>query len=220
MHDAGAGIKMKAAQWAALETAHPDIAPIPLQLREQTIELRVAAGTLVAGLGTRPQYMYFIHAGEIRLQRLSIKGVEIVLQRCASGFVAEASLESTAYHCDIVAVDDSDLLCFPIALFREQLRADDSFARYWMSTLAREVRSLRARCERLALRSARERVQHYIEAEGRNGQFELRQTRKAWAAELGLTHEALYRTLSAMVAADTLVMATHQGKLLLTLKAV
>jgi CRP-like cAMP-binding protein len=25
--------------------------------------------------------------------------------------------------------------------------------------------------------------------------FELTQTRKAWAAELGLTHEALYRTL-------------------------
>lgn len=201
-----------------MEAEHPDIAPIPAQLREQATELDVAAGKIVAHVGSRPRFMYFIRIGEIRLRRLSINGAEIVLQRGIHGFVAEASLASPAYHCDIVAVVDSMLLTFPIKPFAELLRTDASFAHYWMTSLAREVRSLRAQCERLALRTARERIQHYIESEGHGRVFELSQTRKAWAAELGLTHEALYRTLSAMVAEGTLVMEAGE-MLVLRLKS-
>jgi hypothetical protein len=51
----------------------------------------------------------------------------------------------------------------------------------------------RSQCERLALNSAADRIEHYIESEGRDGRLELKRTRKAWAAELGLTHEALKR---------------------------
>jgi CRP-like cAMP-binding protein len=191
---------MIAADWSALEAVQPTLASIPLSLREQAAALRVAGGSLLAGLGSRPQSMYFIHSGELRLRRLSMNGTEIVLQRASSGFIAEASLESQAYHCDVVAAQESYLVVFPIRPFVAQLRIDTSFAQFWMSMLAREVRALRAQCERLALRSARERIQHYIESEGNDGRLELRQTRKAWASELGLTHEALYRTLSAMAA--------------------
>jgi len=205
-------------QWSALEAVHLDIAPIPAQLREQASELHVAAGMIVANLGSRPKFMYFIRAGEIRLRRLSINGAEVVLQRGTYGFVAEASLATAAYHCDIVAVEDSVLLAFPIKPFAELLRTDTSFANYWMTTLAREVRSLRAQCERLALRTARERIQHYIESEGRDGRLELRQTRKAWAAELGLTHEALYRTLSSMTAEGAVRLETSANRVVLLVK--
>jgi hypothetical protein len=50
----------------------------------------------------------------------------------------------------------------------------------------------------LSLHSARDRIIHYIEADGRNGSVQLTHSKKDWAAELGLTHEALYRTLSRM----------------------
>lgn len=207
---------MRPDHWSALEAAHPDIASIPAQLREQASELHVATGKIVASLGSRPKFMYFISTGEIRLRRLSINGAEVVLQRGTHGFVAQASLASTAYHCDIVAVVASTLLTFPIKPFAQLLQTDTAFANYWMTTLAREVRALRAQCERLALRTARERIQHYIESEGRDGRLELRQTRKAWSAELGLTHEALYRTLSAMVAEGALTMEAGEH-LVLTL---
>jgi hypothetical protein len=39
---------------------------------------------------------------------------------------------------------------------------------------------------------------HYLETEGKNGALELEQSKKQWAAELGLTHEALYRSLAEM----------------------
>lgn len=90
------------------------------------------------------------------------------------------------------------MVSFPIAGFRRALEECAKFHRSWSSNLAREVRRLRARCEWLCLNSAAERVIHYIESEGHGGAVTLNQSRKAWATELGLTHESLYRTLKAL----------------------
>jgi CRP/FNR family transcriptional regulator, dissimilatory nitrate respiration regulator len=65
--------------------------------------------------------------------------------------------------------------------------------------LLRELRHVRAQNERLSLKTAEERIIHAIEVEGNDGVLTLTQSRKNWAAELGLTHEALYRTLARMV---------------------
>lgn len=117
------------------------------------------------------------------------------LQPSRGGFFAEASLNSKAYHCDAIAAERSSLLRFPVQAFRLALAEDAGFMDAWMTHLAREVRKLRAQCERLSLNSAADRVLHYLESEGSEGSVILMQTRKAWAAELGLSHEALYRTL-------------------------
>lgn len=87
------------------------------------------------------------------------------------------------------------LLSFPITAFRQGLDEDAFFRRAWITRLAQEVRSVRGQCERLGLRTAAERILHYLEVEGVDGAITLTQSRKAWAAELGLTHEVLYRTL-------------------------
>jgi hypothetical protein len=87
-----------------------------------------------------------------------------------------------------------------------------------MRRLAREVRTLRSQCERLALNSAAERIEHYIETEGRNGRLELTRTRKAWAAELGLTHEALYRALSMLERSERLSLVERGAALVLTMR--
>jgi CRP/FNR family transcriptional regulator, dissimilatory nitrate respiration regulator len=52
--------------------------------------------------------------------------------------------------------------------------------------------------ELMSLKTARARIIHYIETEGANGTVALSHSKKEWAAELGLTHEALYRTLASM----------------------
>ncbi len=57
---------------------------------------------------------------------------------------------------------------------------------------------MRAQSERLSLKTARERIIHFIEIEGASGTVDLEQSKKDWAAELGLTHEALYRALAQM----------------------
>ena len=56
---------------------------------------------------------------------------------------------------------------------------------------------LRTRLERNNLHSARDRVRHYL-AGAEDGAVVLPGTVKDLAGELGLSHEALYRTLSEM----------------------
>jgi CRP-like cAMP-binding protein len=109
--------------------------------------------------------------------------------------MAEASLDAEAYHCDAVAAADGRLLCFARSAFHTALNDEAVFNRSWIQLLAREVRRLHARSERLSLNNSVERVLHYIEAEGSDGEVTLNQPHKVWAAELGLTHETLYRTL-------------------------
>jgi CRP-like cAMP-binding protein len=190
----------------------------PAGLLRQAVEVAFAAGELVFRLGARPVRMFWVLEGEVRLVRRSRSGADIVLQRAYDGFVAEASLESARYHCDAVAALDSRLLGFPIAAFRQSLRDDAEFRAFWMGRLAREVRLLRSQCERLALRSAAERIEHYIEAEGDDGRLELARSRKAWAAELGLTHEALYRALAGLRRSGRLSTARSAAGLVLTLR--
>lgn len=197
--------------------ADPELAALPARLRAQAVPIAAAAGEVVFRRGARPARMFLVLEGEVRLVRISASGTEIVLQRASAGFLAEASLEAARYHCDAVAAADSRLLAFPIEPFREALRRDAGFRSFWIARLAREVRVLRSQNERLALRSAAERIEHYIEAEGEEGRLELARSRKAWAAELGLTHEALYRALAGLRRSGRIAMTRRGGATVLNL---
>jgi CRP-like cAMP-binding protein len=171
---------------------------LPARLREQAVAVSAEQDENVFRRGARPTRMFFVLEGEIRLVRTSLGGGEIVLQRARSGFVAEASLEASRYHCDALAARRTRLLAFPIGAFRDALRRDEAFRSFWIGRLAHEVHLLRSQCERLSLRRATERIEHFIEVEGQAGRVELPRSRKAWAGELGLTHEALYRALAGL----------------------
>ncbi len=181
--------------WQALIETQPTLAPAPAVLRASAKYREVKTGEILFRQGDRPKSVFYVIAGEVRLLRRARNGAEIILQRSRSGFVAEASLDAKAYHCDALATAAGAVLFFPIQAFKAALDADKTFQRIWGTHLAREVRKLRAQCERLSLNTAAERIIHYIEAEGVGGAINLNQSRKAWAAELGLSHEAMYRTL-------------------------
>lgn len=181
--------------WSALCSRHQTLSHLPTTLKRSVHQVAFEAGDLLFRLGERPSAVLYLVSGEIRLTRRSTDGAEVVLQRSRSGFFAEASMESDRYHCDGVASESGELLRFPVAAFREAVAHNAEFRNAWLGHLMREVRRLRAQCERLSLNGAAARVLHYIETEGTNGTVVLSQTKKVWAAELGLSHEALYRTL-------------------------
>lgn len=181
--------------WQAIESEHPALADLPEVLRQSARLRSFNRGQVLFHQGKRPTSMILVLAGEIRLLRRTPAGSEMILQRVSRGFIAEASLDAKAYHCDIIAANDSQVLLFPRETFKAALEHNAAFNQRWIGQLALEVRHLRARCERLSLNSAAERILHYLEAEGVAGAVTLTQTRKAWAAELGLSHEVLYRSL-------------------------
>ncbi len=150
--------------------------------------------------------MYFVLMGEVRLLRRSRAGDDIILQRARQGFLAEASLDQSSYHCDAVAAQDSALLAIDRQAFADALRRPEIRDK-WSDHLARELRQVRAQSERLSLKTARERIVHFIETEGEGGELALDRSKKDWAAELGITHEALYRALTRMAQTGELVIS-------------
>lgn len=181
--------------WPALRAGHKALAHLPASLKQSVRKVRFKQGEYVFRLGERPDVVLYLLSGEVHLVRRSRDGAEIILQRSRGGFFAEASMDSDRYHCDAVAAEPGELLRFATRAFRQAVANDAVFRNSWLAHLTREVRRLRAQCERLSLNSAAERIIHYIESEGSNGAIVLTQTKKAWAAELGLSHEALYRSL-------------------------
>jgi len=148
--------------------------------------------------GGKPVWMFYVVSGEITLERTGLQGEPVVLQRTRQGFVSEASLKSSKYHCDALAIVDTTVVKIPIRDLSAELERDPAFASRWIGMLNGEVRRLRLHCERLSMKSVKDRVLHLINTEGQNGAYAATTGLKSLAGELGITHEALYRTLAAL----------------------
>lgn len=171
---------------------------LPTRLHDQCTAAFMKKGSLLFQTGKKPQWMFFVVEGEVTLERLSQQGDPVVLQRTRHGFVSEASLQSAKYHCDARAVANSNVVQIPIQALAEALQQDADFSARWISMLNQEVKRLRLQCERLSLKSVKERVRHLILTEGREGTYAVDAGLKSLASQLGVTHEALYRTLASL----------------------
>ena len=153
--------------------------------------------------GSKSTGFYEVVTGTVRLIRVDRSGREAVLQMaCAGDTLAEASLFSPTYHCDAVATTEATVRQYKKAALLAELQSDPKIARSFAAMLAHQVMSLRTRLERRNIHSARERIRHFLtvnaNADGRT--VVLSGTLKQLASDLGLTHEALYRTLARMEA--------------------
>lgn len=167
---------------------------IPSSLLNQKKVIKLEANQSLFIQGAKPEWLYFLETGEVCLTRCGLAGESCTLQRIFRGFLAEASLFSEHYHCDAYCTQNSCLTAFPIEAFREQLGEDD-FYQTWIQVLSKEIKRLRNQNERLSLKRAPDKVLHYLQSETESGLLKLEGSKKDWAAELGLSHESLYRTL-------------------------
>jgi len=171
---------------------------LPVVLQPLCSLLPCVKGERLFPQGKKPEQMFYVASGEVVLQRVGAQGENVVLQRARQSFVAEASLQSSAYHCDAVVTVSGDLVVIPIEFLRHALLSDPAFAMRWVGMLNKELKRLRAQCERLSLKGVRDRLLHLIESEGLCGRLPLGTGLKSIALELGVTHEALYRSVAEM----------------------
>ena len=174
---------------------------LPAAARTAAIDHRLKAGEALFRLGDKTAGLCEVIAGRVRLARVDRSGREIVLHVAGPGeTLAEASLFSTRYHCDAIASTNATVRVYPkrevLLAFEKNSKAAQAFS----ATLAHQVMNLRTRIEQRNIRSARERVRHFLALNaGSDGRtVELRGTLKDLAAEIGLTNEVLYRTLAAL----------------------
>ncbi len=176
-----------------------------------------AAGQVVFHVGDRAEAVYRVVQGEVQLYRYDVEGQKILLHRAMSGdFFAEASLNTPRYHCTAVCPKASEVTLFDSARIRDLLSSNADFAAYWVNHLSTELRRQRASVERLSLKTAAQRVVHFLMTEGEPaGELMLNGTISDLAAMLGLSREALYRTLSKMKKQGRLQQQGHYLKLIM-----
>ena len=148
-----------------------------------------------------------VRSGAVELRRVSPEGRSLVLHRAGPGdTLGEASLFEARHHCDAVAVSPSRVTVHPAATLRRAAAKDPSLSWRIAAHLAARLVAERARAERLTLPRATDRlldVLHALPAEP-DGRRRLGRSWKSLAAELGLTHEAIYRALARLESAGTL----------------
>ncbi len=169
---------------------------LPSSLQVQCTSLTCAKGERLFDQGQSPERMFYICNGEAVLQRVGLHGASLVLQRVREGFISEASLQSNSYHCEGTVTAAGNLVSIPIPSIKQELLTNPDFAMRWVAMLNKEVKRLRAQCERLSLKSVKDRLLHLIETEGEDGKLALGTGLKSIAAELSVSHEALYRTVA------------------------
>ena len=157
-------------------------------------------GDAVFQLGQRADAIFRVISGEVHLYRHGRDGKRVLLYRAYDGdYFAEASLNAAQYHCTAICASPTKLHVFNAKEMRNLLRKDAEFAAAWISRLSSELRRQRASVERLNLKSAVDRVSHYLMTECEPwGELQLRGTLSEMAEMLGLSRESLYRTLSKM----------------------
>jgi CRP-like cAMP-binding protein len=172
----------------------------------------LSKGEMLFKQGAKPETLFYIVSGEAVLSRISSHGESTILQRCKTGFLSEASLLSEKYHCDAFATQSGLAITIPIQAIRDGLM-DSEFAIKWVALLSREIMRLRTQSERLGLKDIKSKLLHLIETEGTQGRLTLQSDFKSLASEIGVTHEALYRTISALENDGTLIKTLNSLQL-------
>jgi CRP/FNR family transcriptional regulator, dissimilatory nitrate respiration regulator len=139
--------------------------------------------------------LFIVESGVVQLIRPLPHGGEVTLQRATAGkLLAEASIFSRRYHCDAVAVEDSELRSVPMRAIHEELRTNQDLNSAVMGHLAHELQRARSHAEILALKTVKDRIAAWQTFHGREippkGQW------RTLATEIGVSSEALYRELA------------------------
>jgi CRP-like cAMP-binding protein len=188
-------------------------------VRAAAVDRKLKAGEALFRLGDKTGGFFEVLGGRVRMTRVDRSGREVILYVAGAGeSLAEASLFSPTYHCDAIASTDALVRVYPKAAVLSAFAQNPAAAQAFTAMLARQVMNLRTRIEQRNIRSARERVRHYLRVNaGADGSVvALPGTLKDLAAELGLTHEALYRTLAVLTRSGEIKRA--KGKIVLLAK--
>lgn len=179
----------------------PQLHCLPVAIRKRSTVRELAPGEVLFRQGDPASSIFEVEQGRLRLIRVTIDSHPVVLHTARQGeLFAEAALFASSYRCDAIATVASRVRVFAKRDLLAAFRADPDVGERFMAMLAHQIHSLRARLEERNIGSARERVLHHLAlATGKDGRtVRVDGTLMDLAAEIGLGHETLYRTLAAL----------------------
>jgi len=193
---------------------------LPVGKRISGVERKLAAGQMLFDQGDAAIGLYEVLSGQVKQVRIDAEGRDVVVGIAGPGeMIAEGSLFSQTHDCAATALTNAIVRLYRKGSLLAELERNPRVALAFMAILVGQILNLRVRLERRSIHSARDRVRHYLAANvgGKERTVALPSTLKDLAVELGLTHEALYRTLSEMSAKGEIVR--QNGKIRLVTAA-
>jgi CRP-like cAMP-binding protein len=194
-----------------------DLDFLPRSVRDRSKLRALKSREALFRQGDRATSIFEVEQGRLRLLRHTIDNREVVLHTARKGEVfAEAALFSGTYQCDAIAAVDSRVRAYPKREILGAFRSDPTLGERFMAVLAHQIHALRSRLEERNIRSARERVLNHLvlAADADTRTVRLDGTLMDLAAEIGLSHEALYRTLTSLER-DNVIERTRESITLL-----
>ena len=159
----------------------------------------LAKGEMLFRQGDKSFAVFAVRRGQVRMVRHLAGGGAVPLFVAHDGDTfSEAALFSPVYHCDAVADVETEIEVHPKDALSQALADSPEAAQAFMAHLARQVIGLRSRLEIRNIRSAQERVLQFLQLEAGDETRSVIFARplKDIAGDIGLSHEAFYRTLA------------------------
>lgn len=144
--------------------------------------------------------IYYVIKGQLRALRYQYDGKPAVMMHSTAGnFFAPVSIHMDCYPCAAMAHKSTQLLKIPKATLLTYLQTHPDFSLQFIGAIAQDLKQQCSNAERLRIKSARDRVIHFITCESADSKtLQLNYPLSTWADELGLEPESLYRTLADM----------------------
>ncbi|MEB3216231.1 MAG: Crp/Fnr family transcriptional regulator [Nostocales cyanobacterium 94392] len=113
-------------------------------------------------------------------------------------YFAEVALFNETYVCSAIAKSSTRVMALPKQLFLDALNSDINLSRNFTEQLVRRLHQTKLLLELRGIRSARDRVLHYLQVMTPPNQkiLDLEQPLKDIASDIGITPESLSRVLS------------------------
>lgn len=172
------------------------IMSFPITELFQTAPLRAfAKGKTLFRVEDPVRHLYLVQSGQLGLRRISLSGTEMLLQIAGPNVIlAESSVYAAHYHCDGIALQNSECRVLPCETFRDRLAADPALLAHWAQFLAKTVQTTRTKAEIRGLKTVAERLDMWLALGAQTmppkGQWQ------TIAAEMGVSREAPYREVA------------------------
>lgn len=173
-------------------------AQLPAELQDRATYQDLAAKQILFQQGESANSIYFLLEGQIRLASFTEERIINHYFVLAGESFAETSLFADTYFCTAIANKSSRVVAIDKELVRQVLKEDSNFATAYMSQLTYRYENIKTLLELRSIRSARERFLQYLFRQPKSDDRTviLQRPLKDLAVELGLSAEALSRTMT------------------------
>jgi len=176
------------------------------QVLRQCHTIRRQAGTILFGPGEPAERFFLILAGQVKLYQLSPRGDQQILHLYGPGmtFAEAAVLSGTAYPAYAEVVQEAELLAVGRKEIRRAVKANPDLAMGMLAGLSAKLREFNRLIEDLSLKDVPARLAGMLlrlaERAG-SDRFDLPQTKRELAGQIGTIPETLSRALAKLKSA-------------------